>query len=128
MVLFGCDYQLPSISNSGATKIHQLNKSGGMKGLHYMTQCQGGLQFMNLAEEVIEMEHDCHETEDQVIFKDIIERLCLGRINEQDEASLHVLTLDYDHYTSKEINAISDGALHLYTRHQREKIQRKKMR
>jgi hypothetical protein len=28
------------------------------------------------------------------------------------------LTLDYDHYTSREIKDVSDGALHLYTRHQ----------
>jgi hypothetical protein len=56
MVLFGDDYQLPSIGNSGATDIPQLNKNGGVKGLHDITQCQGGIQFMHLAEEVIELD------------------------------------------------------------------------
>jgi hypothetical protein len=39
-------------------------------------------------------------------------------MNEQDEARLRVLTLDDDHYTSKEIKDISEGALHLFARHQ----------
>jgi hypothetical protein len=93
MVLFGDDYQLPSIDNSGATNIPQLNKNGDMKGLHDMTQCQGGLKFMNLAEEVMELDQVYRQTEDQVIFKGIIERLQLGWMNEQDEAHLRVLTL-----------------------------------
>jgi hypothetical protein len=42
MVLFGDDYQLPSIGNSGTANIPQINKNGGMKGIHDMTQCQGG--------------------------------------------------------------------------------------
>jgi hypothetical protein len=29
-----------------------------------MTQFQGGLQFMNLAEEVMELDQVCHQTED----------------------------------------------------------------
>jgi hypothetical protein len=40
MILFGDDYQLPSIGNGGATNIPQLNKNSGTKGLHDMTQCQ----------------------------------------------------------------------------------------
>jgi hypothetical protein len=39
-------------------------------------------------------------------------------MNEQDEARLWVLTLDDDQYTSNEIEYISDGALHLFARHQ----------
>jgi hypothetical protein len=118
MVLFGDDYQLPSIGNGGATNIPQLNKNIFTKGLHVMTQCQGGLQFMNLAEEVMELDQVCRQTDDQVIFKGIIERLYLGWMNEQDEARLRVLTLDDDQYTSKEIKNISEGALHLFARYQ----------
>jgi hypothetical protein len=118
MILFGDDYQLPSIGNGGATTIPQLNKNSGTKGLHDMTQCQGGLQFMNLTEEVMQLDQVCLQTDDQVIFKRIIECLRLGWMNEQDEARLRVLTLDDDHYTSKEIKDISDSALHLFTRHQ----------
>jgi hypothetical protein len=84
MVLFGDDYQLPSIGNSGATHILQLNKNGGMKGIHDMIQCQGGLQFTHLAEEVMELDQVCCQTEDQVIFKGILERLRLGWMNEHD--------------------------------------------
>jgi hypothetical protein len=58
-ISFGDDYQLPSIGNGGATNIPQLNKNSGAKGLHDMTQCQGGLQFMNLAEEVMELDQVC---------------------------------------------------------------------
>jgi hypothetical protein len=118
MVLFGDYYQLPSIGNGGATNIPQLNKNDGTNGLHDMTHCQGGLQFMNLAEEVMELNQVCHQTEDQVICKGILECLHLGWMNEHDEARLRVLTLHYDHYASKEIKDISDGALHLFTRHQ----------
>jgi hypothetical protein len=118
MILFGDDYQLPSIGNGGATNIPQLNKNIGTKGLHDMTQCQGWLQLMNLAEEVMELDHVHRQTDDQVIFKGILEHLRLGWMNEQDEERLLVLTLDYDHYTSKEIKDISEGALHLFARHQ----------
>jgi hypothetical protein len=85
MILFGDDYQLPSIGNGGATNITQLNKNIGMKGIHYMTQCQRGLQFMNLAEEVMELHQVCRQRDAQVIFKGILERLRLGWMNEQDE-------------------------------------------
>jgi hypothetical protein len=117
MVLFGDDYQLPSIGNTGATNIPQLKKNGDTKGLHDMTQCQGGIQFMSLAEEVMELDQICHQTEDQVIFKGILERLRLrlGWMNAHDEARLQVLKLDDDHYTLNEIKDISDGALHLFT-------------
>jgi hypothetical protein len=69
MTLFGDDYQLPSIGNGGATNIPQLNKNSGMKGIHDVTQCQGGLQFMSLAEEAMELDQVCHQTDDHVIFK-----------------------------------------------------------
>jgi hypothetical protein len=117
MILFGDDYQLPSIGNGGATNIPQLNKNSGTKGLHDMTQCQGGLQLMNLAKEVIDLDQVCRQTDDQVIFKGILERLHLGCMHEQDEARLQVLTLDDDHYSSREIKDISEGALHLFKRH-----------
>jgi hypothetical protein len=78
MILFVDDCQLPSIGNGGATNIPQLNKNNGTKGLHDMKQCQGGLQFMNLAEEVMELDQVCRQTDDQVIFKGILERLHLG--------------------------------------------------
>jgi hypothetical protein len=118
MILFGDDYQLPSIGDGGATNIPQLNKNSGTKGLHDMTQCQGGLQFMNLEEQVMELDQVCCQTDDQVIFKGILKRMRLGWMNEQDEARLRVLKLDDDHYTSKEIKDISEGALHLFTWHQ----------
>jgi hypothetical protein len=117
MILFGDDYQLPSICNGGATNIPQLNENIGTKGLHDMTQCQGGLQCMNLAEEVMALDQVCPQIDDQVIFKGIIERLHLGWMNEQDEARLRVLRIDDYHYTSKEIKDISEEALHLFARH-----------
>jgi hypothetical protein len=66
----------------------------------------------------MELDKVCRQTDDQVIFKGIFERLRLGWMNERDEAWLRVLTLDDDHYTSKEIKDISEGSLHLFTRHQ----------
>jgi hypothetical protein len=99
IILFGDDYQLPSIGNGGATNIPELNKNIGTKGLNDMTHCQGGFQFMNLAEEVMELDQVCRQTDDQVIFKGILERLRLGWMNQQDEARLRVLTIDDDHYT-----------------------------
>jgi hypothetical protein len=82
MILCGDDYQLPSIGNGGATNIPQLNNNSITKGLHDMTQCQGGIQFMNLAEEVMELDQVCRQTDDQVIFKEILERLRRGCMNE----------------------------------------------
>jgi hypothetical protein len=118
MVLFGGDYQLPSIGNSGATNITQLNKNDGTKGLHDMTQCQGGLRFMNLAEEVMELDQVFHQTEDQVTLKGILERLHFGWMNEQDEAFPRVLTLDIDNYTTKDIKDMCGGAQHLFSQQQ----------
>jgi hypothetical protein len=89
-----------------------------MKGLHDMTQYQGGLQFTNLAEEMMKLDHVCHQTEDQVIYKGILECLHLGWTDAHNEAHLWVLTQYDDHYTSKEIKEISDGALHLFAQHQ----------
>jgi hypothetical protein len=108
---------LPSIGNSDGTNIPQINKNG-TKGLHDMTQYQGGLQFVNLTEEVMELDQVCRETNDQVLFKDSIERMRLGLMPEQDEACVRVLTLDDDHYTSNEIKEILDGVLHLFAQHQ----------
>jgi hypothetical protein len=88
MILFGDDYQLPSIGNQGGTHIPQINKICSMKGMHYMTQYQGGLQIMNLAEEVMELDQVCRQTEDHVLFKDILECLRLGWMLEQDESRL----------------------------------------
>jgi hypothetical protein len=66
----------------------------------------------------MELDQVCCQTDDQVIFKGILDRLHLGWMNEQDEAQLRVLTLDDDHYTSKEIKVKSEGSLHLLARHQ----------
>jgi hypothetical protein len=49
----------------------------------------------------MELDQGCRQTDDQVIFKVILERLCLGWMNEQAEARLWVLTLDDGHFTSK---------------------------
>jgi hypothetical protein len=65
ITLFGDDYQLPSIGNGGETNIPQLNKNSDTKGFHDMTQYQGGIQLMNLAEEVMELDQVCHQTDDQ---------------------------------------------------------------
>jgi hypothetical protein len=70
MILFGDDYQLLSIGNSGATHIPQINKNISTEGIHDMTQCQGGLQFTNLADEVMELDQVSYQTEDHVLFKD----------------------------------------------------------
>jgi hypothetical protein len=77
LVLFGDDYQLPSIGNSHANNIPQLNKNR----LHDMTQCKGGIQLINLAEEVMELDQVYRQTEDQVIFKGILELFLLGWMN-----------------------------------------------
>jgi hypothetical protein len=118
MILLGYDYQLPSIGNGGATNIPQLNTNNSTKGLHDMTKYQGGIQFTNLAEEVVELDQVCRQIDDHIIFKGILERLHLGWMNGKDIARLRVLTLDDDHYTLKEIKEISDGALQLFPRHQ----------
>jgi hypothetical protein len=86
--------------------------------MNNMTQCQGGLEFLNLCEKVMELDQVVIQAKDQVFFKSILERLCLGWMTEQDEARLRVLTLDDDNYTQKDIKDLSQGALHLYTTHQ----------
>jgi hypothetical protein len=62
----------------------------------------------------MELDQVCRQTDDQVIFKGTLEHLHIGWMNEKDDAWLRVLTLDDDHYKSKEIKDISDGALHLF--------------
>jgi hypothetical protein len=56
---------------------------------------------MNLAEELMELDQVCRQTDDQIIFKGNIERVRLGWMNEQDEARLRVGTLEDDHYISR---------------------------
>jgi hypothetical protein len=73
---------------------------------------------MNLAEDVMDLDQVCCHAEDQVIFKGILERLHLGWMNAHAEARMRVLTLDDEHYTSKEIPYISDGDLHVFALHQ----------
>jgi hypothetical protein len=73
---------------------------------------------MNLAEKVMELDQVCHQTEDHVLCKGILERLRLSWMTGQDKSRLQVSALDDDRYTSNEIKDILDGALHLFTRYQ----------
>jgi hypothetical protein len=63
MILFGDDYQAPSIGNAGAINKPKINKSSSTKGMHDMIQCWGRLALMNLAEEVMDLDQVCHQTE-----------------------------------------------------------------
>jgi hypothetical protein len=119
MFLFGDYYQVPAIGDSGATRIPQLNNKTSSKGMNDMTQCQGGLQFPNLSVEVMQLDQVVRQSEDQVFFKPILELLCLGWMAEQGEARLRVLALDDDNYTQKEMEDLSELALHLYATDQK---------
>jgi hypothetical protein len=76
-VLFGDDYQHPAFGDSGAT-------IKNLKLMNNMTQCQGGLQFLNLSEELLEWYQVIRQSEDQIFFKLILEQLRLGWITKQD--------------------------------------------
>jgi hypothetical protein len=52
VIMFGGDYQLPSMGKPGATIIPIISTKN-TKGHHYMTQNQGTLQLTNLAEQVM---------------------------------------------------------------------------
>jgi hypothetical protein len=78
---------------------------------------------MILAGEMMELDRLCHQTEDQVLFKGILECLHLGWMTEKFKEDLRVLTLDDYRCTSKEIKYISDGTLHLFARHQEKNAQ-----
>jgi hypothetical protein len=78
-----------------------------------MHQCLGGLYLLNLSGEVMKLDHVVRQTEDQVYFKSILGRLCLGWIMDQNEARLRVLPLHDDNYTQHEMNYLSEGALYL---------------
>jgi hypothetical protein len=62
-----------------------------------------------------------------VFFKSILELLRLGWITEHYEARLRVLTLDDDNYTQKEMEDLSEGALHLYATHQQKNAYNEEM-
>jgi hypothetical protein len=83
-----------------------------------MTQNQRALQFINLAEQVMELYQVVRQREDQQHFKGLLERMWLGWLTYQDEHRLRTLILDDDNYTSKEIKDISDKALHLFSKHE----------
>jgi hypothetical protein len=78
-----------------------------------MTQNQGALQFINLAEQVVELNQVVRQREDQQHFKGLL-RMRLGWLTDQDEHRLRTLILDDDNYTSKKIKDISDKALHFF--------------
>jgi hypothetical protein len=54
--LFRYDNRLPAIGDLGAASIPQLNNNKSSKGMNNMTQCQGGLKFLNLSEQVMELD------------------------------------------------------------------------
>jgi hypothetical protein len=66
-----------------------------------MTHSQGALQFINLAEQGMEIEQVVRKREDQQHFKGLLERMRLGWLTYQDEHRLQTLILDDDNYTSK---------------------------
>jgi hypothetical protein len=69
VIMCGDDYQLPAMGKPGATSIPIIN-TNNTKGHHDMTQNQGALQFINLAEQVMEL--------DQVVLMSFI---CASVIN-----------------------------------------------
>jgi hypothetical protein len=111
--MFGDDYQLPIMGKPGATSIPIISTKN-IKGKHDMTQNQGSLQFINLAEQVMELDQVVRQREDHQHFKGLIERMRLGWLTYQDEHRLRTLILDDDNYTSKEIKDISDKTLHFF--------------
>jgi hypothetical protein len=115
--MFGDDYQLPAMGKPGATSIPIINTKN-TKGHNDTTQNQGALQFINLAEQVMELDQVVRQREDQQHFKGLLERMRLGWLTYQDEHRLRTLILDDDNYTSKEIKDISDKALHLFSKHE----------
>jgi hypothetical protein len=81
---------------SRITNIPQINNKTNSKWMNDATQCQGGLQFLNLSEEVMELDQVVRQAEDQAFFKSILERLRLGWMIEQDDSHLRLLTLADD--------------------------------
>jgi hypothetical protein len=100
--MFGDDYQLPVMGKPGAASIPIIN-TNNTKGHHDMTQNQGALQFINLAEQVMELDQVVRQREDHQHFKGLLERMRLGWLIYQDEHRLRTLILDDDNYTAKEI-------------------------
>jgi hypothetical protein len=84
----------------GATRIPIIS-TNNTKGNHDMTQHQGSLQFVNLSEQVMELDQVVRQREDQQHFKGLLERMRLGWLTDQDEHRLRTLILDDDNYTSK---------------------------
>jgi hypothetical protein len=64
VIMFGDDYQLPAMGKPGSTSIPIINTKN-TKGYHDMTQHQGALQFINLAEQVMELDQAVRQREDQ---------------------------------------------------------------
>jgi hypothetical protein len=93
---------------------------------HDMTQNQGALQFINLAEQVMELDQVVRQREDQHHFNGLLETMRLGMITDQDEHRLRTLILDYDNYTSKDIKDISYKALHLFSKHEPKNVHNEK--
>jgi hypothetical protein len=111
--MFGDDYQLPAIGKPGTTSIPIINTKN-TKGHHDITKNQGALQFINLAEQVMELDQVVRQIEDQQHFKGLLEIMRLEWLMHQDEHRLRTLIMDDDKYTSKEIKDISDKALHFF--------------
>jgi hypothetical protein len=83
-----------------------------------MTQHPGALQFINLAEQVMELYQVVRQREEHQHFKGLLERMRPGWLTDQDEHRLRTLILDDDNYRSKEIKDISEKALHLFSKHE----------
>jgi hypothetical protein len=64
IILFGGDYQLPAIGDSGATYIPKINKRTNSKWMNDMTQSQSALQFLSISEEVMDLDQIVRQAED----------------------------------------------------------------
>jgi hypothetical protein len=116
VVIFGDDYQPPSVTCNGATAV--LSQVGEYTSLsNNKKEWNRMMQFLALSESVIELDKVVRQASDQKNYTSILGCLRFGWTKSSDRVRLKTLVLDEDNYSGSEIKDVSSESLHLFARH-----------
>jgi hypothetical protein len=116
VVLFGDDYQLPSVVCNGATVV--LILVGEYTSLlNNNKERNGMMNFLALSGSVIELDEVVRQASDKNYYTSLLGRLRFGWTKMSDIWRLKILVLDEDYNFRSEIEDISSESLDLFTRH-----------
>ena len=108
VVIFGDDYQLPSIE-PGA-----IDSFSSCKGEMMGKSTNGRQQFLLLGKTVMELKQIMRQQEHEIEFMNILCRIRLGEATNEDISTLMSLHLDHHDFSKEEVDEIRKKAMYIY--------------